>query len=176
MRTKQGTGEATLRLNFDGNRETETTPKNLDRESTALSIEEVLKATTDYFGGDELAAKVWVSKYALKDSQGNIYEKTPDDMHWRMAREIARIEQKYPDSLSHQEIYDVFKKFKYIVPQGGSMSGIGNHYQVVSLSNCFVIGQPEHGDSYGAIMKTDQEQVQLMKRRGGVGHDLSQPS
>ena len=139
----------------------------------SYSYEEVLEASTQYFDGDTLAASVWVNKYALKDSEGNIYEKTPDDMHRRMASEIARVESKYPNSYSEDEILDVIKGFKYIVPQGGSMSGIGNTYQVASLSNCFVIGHNGKGDSYGGIMKVDQEQVQLMKRRGGVGHDLS---
>ena len=127
----------------------------------------------EYFKGDELAARVWVNKYALKDSYGNIYEKTPDDMHWRIANEIARIEQKYPNPLSSQELFDLMKSFRYIVPQGSPMSGIGNNYQVGSLSNCFVIGLDGAPDSYGGIIKIDEEQVQLMKRRGGVGHDLS---
>jgi ribonucleoside-diphosphate reductase alpha chain len=135
--------------------------------------DEVLKASTAYFKGDVLAANVWMNKYALKDSQGNIYELTPDDMHRRLAYEIARIEQKYPNPLSEDEIYNVFKEFKYIVPQGSPMAGIGNNFQVSSLSNCFVIGNDGNSDSYGGIMKIDQEQVQLMKRRGGVGHDLS---
>ena len=133
--------------------------------------EEVLKAATDYFKGDELAANVWLNKYALKDTQGNLYELTPDDMHHRIASEIARIEQKYPDPYSEKEIYDVLKGFKYIVPQGSPMAGIGNNFQVSSLSNCFVIGND--ADSYGGIILMDQEQAQLMKRRGGVGHDLS---
>jgi len=174
MRRKQSTGEASLRLDFDSNRQTASTIKKIVQESVQYSMDEVLKATSGYFDGDELAAKVWVSKYALKDAQGNVYERTPDDMHHRMARELARIEKKYPESLTEEEIYLVLKEFRYIVPQGGSMAGIGNEFQVVSLSNCFVIGQPNQGDSYGAIMETDQEQVQLMKRRGGVGHDLSQ--
>ena len=133
--------------------------------------EEAVKASLDYFKGDDLAARVWVNKYALKDSEGNIYELTPDDMHWRIAKEIARIENKYPNPLSEQEVFDLIKNFEYIVPQGSPMAGIGNPYQIASLSNCFVIGNA--GDSYGGIMKVDQEQVQLMKRRGGVGHDLS---
>ena len=137
------------------------------------SYEEVLEASTEYFKGDTLAANVWLNKYALKDSDGNIFEKTPVDMHTRMASEIARVEAKYPDSYTEQEIFDAIKGFKYIVPQGGSMSGIGNNHQIASLSNCFVIGTDGKGDSYGGIMKVDQEQVQLMKRRGGVGHDLS---
>lgn len=135
--------------------------------------EEAFNATLEYFKGDELAARVWVNKYAMKDSFGNIYEKTPDDMHWRLADEIARVESKYPNPLSSQEIFDLLKNFRYIVPQGSPMSGIGNKYQVASLSNCFVIGMEGSADSYGAIIKVDEEQVQLMKRRGGVGHDLS---
>ena len=135
------------------------------------SRNEVLKKTLEYFKGDELASNVWINKYALKDSQGNVYEESPVDMHHRLASEIARIEKNYPNPLTEQEIFDVIKDFKYIVPQGGPMSGIGNTKQIVSLSNCFVIGN-DH-DSYGSIMLTDQEQVQLMKRRGGVGHDLS---
>ncbi len=137
------------------------------------SNEEVLKKATQYFKGDELAANVWMNKYALKDSDGNIYEQTPDDMHWRLASEIARIEKKYPNPMSTEEIYMLLKDFKYIIPQGGPMAGIGNNFQVSSLSNCFVIGNKGDSDSYGGIMKIDQEQVQLMKRRGGVGHDLS---
>lgn len=134
---------------------------------------EAFKASLKYFKGDELAARVWVNKYALKDSFDNIYEKTPDDMHWRIASELERIEKKYPNPLSKDEIYNLIKDFKYIVPQGGPMTGIGNDYQVASLSNCFVVGEDSIADSYGGILKTDQEQVQLMKRRGGVGHDLS---
>ena len=137
------------------------------------TFDEAMKATTDYFLGDELAAKVWINKYALKDSFGNIYEKTPDDMHHRLASEIARIENKYPNPLSEQQLFDLFAHFKYIIPQGGPMTGIGNNYQIASLSSCFVIGFNEESDSYGAVMKIDEEQVQLMKRRGGVGHDLS---
>jgi len=139
--------------------------------SNKYNRDDVLKSAIDFFNGDELAANVWINKYALKDSDGNIFEQTPTDMHHRIAKEIARIEKKYPNSLSEEEIFDVIKDFKYIVPQGGPMSGIGNTKQVVSLSNCFVIGSEY--DSYGSIMLTDQEQVQLMKRRGGVGHDLS---
>ena len=137
------------------------------------AYDEAIKATRDYFGGDDLAAKVWASKYALKDSFGNLYEKTPDDMHRRLASEINRIEQKYPNPLPAETVYRAFKDFKYIIPQGGPMTGIGNDYQIASLSNCFVIGNQGDSDSYGGIMKIDQEQVQLMKRRGGVGHDLS---
>lgn len=135
--------------------------------------EEAVQASLKYFKGDDLAARVWVNKYALKDSFGNIFELTPDDMHRRLAKEIARIEQRYPNPLTEDEIYGVLKDFKYIVPQGGPMTGIGNDYQIASLSNCFVVGNDGNSDSYGGIMKIDQEQVQLMKRRGGVGHDLS---
>src|SRR5690625_1048820 len=134
---------------------------------------EAYQAALEYFNGDDLAARVWVNKYALKDSQGNIYEETPDAMHRRIAKEIARIEQKYPNPMTEEEVYDLIKDFKYIVPQGSPMAGIGNNHQVSSLSNCFVIGNEGDSDSYGGIMKIDQEQVQLMKRRGGVGHDLS---
>lgn len=137
------------------------------------SSDEAFQASLKYFKGDDLAARVWVNKYALKDSHGNIFELTPDDMHRRLAKEIARIENKYNNPISEQELYTVLKDFKYIVPQGGPMTGIGNQYQVASLSNCFVIGNDGNSDSYGGIMKIDQEQVQLMKRRGGVGHDLS---
>lgn len=137
------------------------------------SQEEAVKASLKYFNGDDLAARVWVNKYALKDSFGNIFELTPDDMHRRLAKEIARIEQQYANPLSEEDIYETLKDFKYIVPQGGPMTGIGNDYQIASLSNCFVVGNDGNSDSYGGIMKIDQEQVQLMKRRGGVGHDLS---
>lgn len=140
---------------------------------TVYSHDEVQEASCEYFNGDELAARVWTTKYALKDSFGNLYEKTPDDMHRRLAREIHRIELKYPNPLSEELIFSVLKDFRYIVPQGGSMTGIGNNFQIASLSNCFVIGNDGSSDSYGGIMKIDQEQVQLMKRRGGVGHDLS---
>ena len=137
------------------------------------TFDEAYKASLDYFTGDELAAKVWVNKYALKDAFGNIYEKSPVDMHHRLATEIARVEAKYPNPLSEQELYDLFEHFKYIVPQGSPMTGIGNNFQIASLSNCFVIGLDGSADSYGAIIRIDEEQVQLMKRRGGVGHDLS---
>ena len=137
------------------------------------TYDEAYKASVDYFNGDELAAQVWVSKYALKDSDGHIYELTPDDMHHRLAAELARIENKYPNPMSEQEIFDLLKNFDLVVPQGSPMAGIGNNYQVGSLSNCFVIGIDGKPDSYGGIMLVDQEQVQLMKRRGGVGHDLS---
>ncbi len=142
-------------------------------EQKIYSYDEAYKAALNYFGGDELAARVWVSKYALKDSYGNIYEHTPDDMHHRIASEIARIENNYPEPMSESQIFDLLKNFRYIVPQGSPMSGIGNHYQVGSLSNCFVIGIDGNPDSYGGIIRIDEEQVQLMKRRGGVGHDLS---
>ncbi|MBR4975096.1 MAG: adenosylcobalamin-dependent ribonucleoside-diphosphate reductase [Bacteroidales bacterium] len=138
-----------------------------------LIYDEVLAASKSYFKGDELAASVWINKYAMKDSFGNIYEKSPDEMHWRLANEFARIESKYTNPLTAQEIYELLKDFKYVIPQGGPMSGIGNNNQVASLSNCFVIGNRRPADSYGGIMKIDEEQVQLMKRRGGVGHDLS---
>ena len=137
------------------------------------SYEEAVAGASKYFKGDDLAANVWVNKYALKDSAGNIYEASPDHMHQRMASEIARIEARYSNAYSYDEIYDVLKDFKYIVPQGGPMTGIGNDFQVASLSNCFVIGNKGVADSYGGVMKIDEEQVQLMKRRGGVGHDLS---
>ena len=137
------------------------------------SYDEAFAASLQYFGGDELAARVWLNKYAMKDSFGNIYECSPEQMHWRIANEIARVEQKYPNPLPAQEIFNLLDHFKYIVPAGSPMTGIGNDYQVASLSNCFVIGLDGDADSYGAIMRIDEEQVQLMKRRGGVGHDLS---
>lgn len=138
------------------------------------TFDEAFKKSLEYFNGDELAARVFVNKYALKDSYGNIYENSPEQMHHRIATEVARIEEKYPNPMSKDFVYNLLESFKYIVPQGSPMSGIGNSYQLVSLSNCFVIGYENHGaDSYGGIMKMDQEQVQLMKRRGGVGHDLS---
>lgn len=142
-------------------------------EPQTFTYQEAYEATLAYFDGDELAARVWVNKYAMKDSYGNIYEKTPEMMHWRLANEIARIEQKYQNPLSAQQIFDLLDHFRYIVPAGSPMTGIGNHYQVASLSNCFVIGMEGSADSYGAIIRIDEEQVQLMKRRGGVGHDLS---
>lgn len=126
-----------------------------------------------YFDGDDLAATVWVSKYALKDSFGNIYEKSPRQMHERIAREIERIEKKYPNPMSADEVFALLDHFRYVIPQGGPMTGIGNDFQVASLSNCFVIGHKNPADSYGGIFRMDEEQVQLMKRRGGVGHDLS---
>ena len=145
----------------------------MDDKKLTYTFDEAFKASVDYFGGDELAAKVWVNKYAVKDSFGKIYEKTPDDMHWRIANEIARVEKKYKNPMTAAQLHDLLKGFRYIVPQGSPMTGIGNNYQIASLSNCFVIGTEGAADSYGAIMKIDEEQVQLMKRRGGVGHDLS---
>lgn len=137
------------------------------------SYDDAFKASVDYFNGDELAARVWVNKYAMKDSAGVIYEKSPEDMHWRIANEIARVEAKYSNPMSAQEIYDLLAHFKYVIPSGSPMTGIGNKYQIASLSNCFVIGMDGKADSYGGIIRIDEEQVQLMKRRGGVGHDLS---
>ena len=142
-------------------------------EKKTYTQKEAELASVEYFKGDELAARVWSTKYALKDSYGNLYEVTPDDMHHRLAGEIARIEQKYANPMSETELFELLKDFKYIVPAGSPMTGIGNEYQVASLSNCFVIGQDGSADSYGAIIQIDEEQVQLMKRRGGVGHDLS---
>lgn len=137
------------------------------------TFDEAQSASLEYFGGDELASRVWVTKYALKDSFGHIFEKTPDDMHRRIAAEIARIENKYANPMSEDEVFELLRNFRYVVPQGSPMTGIGNNYQVGSLSNCFVIGLDGSPDSYGGIMRVDEEQVQLMKRRGGVGHDLS---
>lgn len=142
-------------------------------EHKTYTYDEAFNASLAYFGGDELAARVWVSKYALKDSFGNIYERTPDDMHRRIASEIARIENRYPNPMSEDEVFGYLQDFRYIVPQGSPMSGIGNSHQVGSLSNCFVIGLDGNPDSYGGVIRIDEEQVQLMKRRGGVGHDLS---
>ena len=142
-------------------------------EKQTYSYEEAFAKSLEYFNGDELAARVWVNKYAVKDSFGNIYEQSPEDMHWRLANEVARIEAKYKNGLSAQQLFELFDHFKYIVPQGSPMTGIGNDFQVASLSNCFVIGMDGEADSYGAIIRIDEEQVQLMKRRGGVGHDLS---
>jgi len=144
----------------------------MDNQKT-FSYDEALKASLEYFGGDELAARVWVNKYAMKDSFGNIYEQSPEDMHHRIAKELARIENNYPNPLSENEIFSLLDHFKYVVPAGSPMTGIGNNHQVASLSNCFVIGLEGDADSYGAILRIDQEQVQLMKRRGGVGHDLT---
>ena len=142
-------------------------------EKQTYTYDEAFAKSLEYFKGDELAARVWVNKYAVKDSFGNIYEQSPEDMHWRIANEVARIEAKYANGLSAQELFELFDHFKYIVPQGSPMTGIGNDFQVASLSNCFVIGMEGAADSYGAIIRIDEEQVQLMKRRGGVGHDLS---
>ena len=142
-------------------------------QSKNFAFEEAFEEALKYFAGDELAARVWVNKYSMKDSFGNIYEKSPEDMHWRIANEIARIEKKYKNPMTVREIFDLLDHFKYIIPAGSPMTGIGNNYQVASLSNCFVIGLDGDADSYGAIMRIDEEQVQLMKRRGGVGHDLS---
>ena len=142
-------------------------------EKQTYTYDEAFEASLQYFKGDELAARVWVNKYAVKDSFGNIFEKSPEDMHWRIANEVARIEAKYKNGLNAQQLYELLDPFKYIVPQGSPMTGIGNDFQVASLSNCFVIGIDGAADSYGAIIRIDEEQVQLMKRRGGVGHDLS---
>ncbi len=139
----------------------------------AVKYEDAVAASKKYFAGDELAAQVWVSKYALKDSFGNIFELSPEDMHNRIARELARIENNYPNPLSEKQIFELLDHFRYVIPQGGPMTGIGNNLQVASLSNCFVIGHKNPADSYGGIFRMDEEQVQLMKRRGGVGHDLS---
>ena len=158
--------------NFD-NKTEKKIDKMENKEYKTYSVEEVKEATIKYFNGDQLAADVWMNKYALKDSDGNIFELTPDDMHHRIASEIVRIENRYPNPMTEEEVFDVLKDFRYIVPQGSPMAGIGNNFQISSLSNCFVIGTNGQSDSYGAIMKIDQEQVQLMKRRGGVGHDLS---
>ncbi|MBE6297023.1 MAG: adenosylcobalamin-dependent ribonucleoside-diphosphate reductase [Bacteroidales bacterium] len=142
-------------------------------EKKSYTYDEAFKSALEYFNGDELAARVWVNKYAVKDSYGTIYEKSPEDMHWRIANEIARIESKYESPMTAQEVYSLLDHFKYVVPSGSPMTGIGNDFQVASLSNCFVIGMDGKADSYGGIIRIDEEQVQLMKRRGGVGHDLS---
>lgn len=142
-------------------------------ETETYTFDEAYAASLDYFTGDELAAKVWVNKYALKDAYGNIYEQSPADMHRRLAREVARVERKYPNPLTEDQLFELFDHFRYIVPQGSPMTGIGNDHQIASLSNCFVIGVEGNADSYGAVIRIDEEQVQLMKRRGGVGHDLS---
>ena len=147
----------------------QSTPEQL----STVKYDDAVAATKEYFQGDDLAATVWVSKYALKDSFGNIYETTPVDMHNRIAKELARIERNYPNPLDEKEIFDLLDHFRYVIPQGGPMTGIGNNMQVASLSNCFVIGHKNPADSYGGIFRMDEEQVQLMKRRGGVGHDLS---
>ena len=149
------------------------TQKPNNEQLATVKYEDAVAATKEYFLGDDLAAQVWVSKYALKDSFGNIYERTPVDMHNRIAKELARIEANYPNSLSEAQIFELLDHFRYVIPQGGPMTGIGNNMQVASLSNCFVIGHKNPADSYGGIFRMDEEQVQLMKRRGGVGHDLS---
>ena len=136
-------------------------------ERQTYTYDEAFEASLQYFKGDELAARVWVNKYAVKDSFGNIFEKSPEDMHWRIANEVARIEAKYKNGLSAQQLYELLDHFKYIVPQGSPMTGIGNDFQVASLSNCFVIGIDGAADSYGAIIRIDEEQVQLMKRQCG---------
>ncbi len=159
--------QADMFLDFGGENQN-ITPKSY----TPYDSQEIMKSSVEYFGGDELAASVWMNKYALRDGE-TIYELNPDMMHHRMAEEFARIERKYENPMSEETIYGLMKDFKYIIPQGSPMSGIGNNFQVMSLSNCFVIGNSGCSDSYGGIMKIDQEQVQLMKRRGGVGHDLS---
>lgn len=145
----------------------------MEHQATIYSYDEAFKTSLEYFAGDELAARVWVNKYAMKDSFGNIFERSPADMHHRIASELARIERKYPNPVPEEEIFDLIDHFRYIIPAGSPMTGIGNDFQIASLSNCFVIGIDGDADSYGAIMKEDEEQVQLMKRRGGVGHDLS---
>ena len=147
--------------------------KSNTEQLTTVAYEDAVAASKEYFQGDELAAQVWVSKYALKDSFGNVYETTPEDMHHRIAKELARIEANYPNGLAEDEIFALLDHFRYVIPQGGPMTGIGNNLQVASLSNCFVIGHKNPADSYGGIFRMDEEQVQLMKRRGGVGHDLS---
>lgn len=147
--------------------------KTIETNQKIYEFSEVVEQSTLYFGGDSLAANVWANKYALKNAEGHLLELTPDDMHRRIAREIARIEKKYPNPMGEEELFELMRHFRYLVPQGSPMAGIGNSFQIGSLSNCFVIGNEGSTDSYGAIMKTDEEQVQLMKRRGGVGHDLS---
>ena len=137
------------------------------------TYDEAFEASQKYCAGDELAARVWVNKYAMKDSFGNIFEQSPDQMHWRIANEVARIEKKYNNPMSAEQVFELLDHFRYIIPAGSPMTGIGNNQQVASLSNCFVIGLDGNADSYGAILRIDEEQVQLMKRRGGVGHDLS---
>ncbi len=163
----------TEKLTHTSTETSKTVKQSNDSGKRIYTYEEALESSLQYFKGDELAATVWINKYALKDSFGKLYEKDPDQMHWRIASEIARIEKKYPNPLTVSEVYELLKEFRYIVPQGSPMTGIGNNFQVASLSNCFVIGNKGASDSYGGIMKIDQEQVQLMKRRGGVGHDLS---
>lgn len=155
---------------YNNNREMQSNTKTKDY--IALDTKDILESSTNYFKGDTLAADVWMNKYALRDG-GDIYELNPEQMHRRLAKEFARIESKYENPMQEEEIFELIKDFKYIIPQGSPMSGIGNNFQIVSLSNCFVIGNSGDSDSYGGILKIDEEQVQLMKRRGGVGHDLS---
>ncbi|MDA3882696.1 MAG: adenosylcobalamin-dependent ribonucleoside-diphosphate reductase [Bacteroidales bacterium] len=153
--------------------ESKMTTEKMKTKAKNYTYEEVLASAREYFKGDELAATVWINKYALKDSAGNIYEKNPNDMHRRIAKELARIDNKYANPMTEDQFFDLLKNFTYIIPQGSPMAGIGNNHQIASLSNCFVIGQENPADSYGGILRVDEEQVQLMKRRGGVGHDLS---
>lgn len=153
--------------------ESKMTTEKMTTKAKNYSYDEVLASAREYFKGDELAATVWINKYALKDSAGNIYEKNPNDMHRRIAKELARIDNKYANPMTEDQFFDLLKNFTYIIPQGSPMAGIGNNHQIASLSNCFVIGQENPADSYGGILRVDEEQVQLMKRRGGVGHDLS---
>lgn len=161
------------RLHAEKQEKSSTRYESTSQEWEKFDFSDALKKATAYFNGDSLAAGVWVNKYALKDSDGNLYERSPEDMHRRIAGEIARIEKKYPNPIDEETLFQLLHKFKYIIPQGSPMAGIGNPFQIGSLSNCFVIGSSGQADSYGGIMKTDEEQVQLMKRRGGVGHDLS---
>ncbi len=171
MQTEETNTKKTVVTNEDHKMEELTEVKESGK--TTYTYDEALKSTLKYFKGDELAATVWISKYALKDSYGNLFEENPDHMHRRLAKELNRIEKRYPNPMSEELIFELLRDFKYIVPQGGPMTGIGNNFQIASLSNCFVIGNDGPSDSYGAILKIDQEQVQLMKRRGGVGHDLT---
>jgi ribonucleoside-diphosphate reductase alpha chain len=177
MQTENPEVISTPKLKFASDNENMSTNKEdsipVTKELKKLSHDEVMESTIKYFDGDTLAASVWINKYALKDSHGNLYERNPDEMHHRLASEISRIENKYSNPLSEEEIYSVLKGFKYIIPSGSPMAGVGNNFQISSLSNCFVIGNDGDSDSYGGILKIDQEQVQLMKRRGGVGHDLT---
>ncbi len=171
MQTEETNTKKTVVTNEDHKMEELTEVKESGK--TTYTYDEALKSTLKYFKGDELAATVWISKYALKDSYGNLFEENPGHMHRRLAKELNRIEKRYPNPMSEELIFELLRDFKYIVPQGGPMTGIGNNFQIASLSNCFVIGNDGPSDSYGAILKIDQEQVQLMKRRGGVGHDLT---
>ena len=171
-RTKLVVPENQLEISEEINSPVPEKKKN-EPEIKPCSFEEALAKAAVYFKNDSLAANVWINKYALKDSEGKLYELTPDDMHRRIAKEIARIEKKYPNPLNEEDVFALLKNFRYIIPQGSPMAGIGNNFQIGSLSNCFVIGSHGNSDSYGGIMKVDEEQVQLMKRRGGVGHDLS---